>query len=98
MKLATSNPADRFGRLLAIIVITFIVSGIGQDWATSLSSFLNLVLVVVAFRTTSLHRSAPQVGVLASIAVFALVISIVADNGSEVAVGRRRLPNVRCSA
>ena len=59
MKLATSNPTDRFGRLLAIIVLTFIVSGIGQDWATSLSSFLNLVLVVVAFRTTSLHRLGP---------------------------------------
>ena len=37
MKLARSNPTDRFGRLLVIIVLTFIVSGIDQDWATSLA-------------------------------------------------------------
>ena len=60
MKLARSNPTDRFGRLLAIIVLTFIVSGIGQDWATSVSAFLNLVLVVVAFRTTSLSCRCPR--------------------------------------
>ena len=83
MKLARSNPTDRFGRLLAIIVLTFIVSGISQDWAISMSSFLNLVLVVVAFRTTSLTVSVPRVGVLAAIAVTAVVISIVADNGSD---------------
>jgi hypothetical protein len=68
MKLARSNPTDRFGRLLAIIILTFIVSGIGKDWATSLSAFLNLVLVVVAFRTTSISVSIPRV----------------ADNGSEI--------------
>ena len=85
MKLARSNPADRFGRLLAIIVLTFIVSGIEQDWATSLSSFLTLVLVVVAFRTTSLTVSIPRVGILASIGVVAVVVSVVADNGSSLA-------------
>jgi hypothetical protein len=84
MKLARSNPTDRFGRLLAIIILTFIVSGISKDWATSLSAFLNLVLVVVAFRTTSISISIPRVGVLAAIAIAAVVIAIVADNGSEI--------------
>jgi hypothetical protein len=83
MELARSNPTDRFGRLLAIIVLTFIVSGIGRDWATSLSAFLNLVLVVVAFRTTSVSVSGPRASVLAAIAVVAVVITVVADNGSD---------------
>jgi hypothetical protein len=85
MKLARSNPTDRFGRLLIIIILTFIVSGIGQDWATSLSAFLNLVLVVTAFRTTSLSVSVPRASALAAVAIVAVIISIVADNGSEFA-------------
>jgi hypothetical protein len=85
MKLERSNPTDRFGRLLAIIILTFIVSGISQDWATSLSAFLNLVLVIVAFRTTSVRVSMSRAGILAAIALAAVVISIVADNGSDFA-------------
>jgi hypothetical protein len=83
VKLAKSNPTDKFGRLLAIIILTFIVSGIGQDWATSLASFLNLVLIVVAFRTTSLTVSVTRASVLAGIAVAAVIVAIVADNGSD---------------
>ena len=85
MKLARSNPTDRFGRLLAIIVLTFIVSGISQDWATSVSAFLNLVLVVVAFRTTSLSVSVPRTAVLAAIAAGAVIVSVVADSGTDFA-------------
>ena len=66
-----------------IIVVTFIVSGIDEDWATSVSAFLNLVLVVVAFRTTSVKLSMSRTSALAAIAVGAVIISIVADNGSE---------------
>ena len=83
MKLAKSNPADKFGRLLAIILLTFVVSGITQDWATSVSSFLNLMLIVTAFRTTSLGNSISREVALASVAIVAVVITIVADNGSE---------------
>ena len=83
MKLARSNPTDRFGRLLVIIVLTFLVSGIDEDWATSVSAFLNLVLVVVAFRTTSVKLSMSRTSALAAIAVGAVIVSIVADNGSD---------------
>jgi hypothetical protein len=83
VKLARSNPKDRFGRLLAIIILTFIVSGISKDWATSLAAFLNLVLIVVAFRTTSMKLSAPTVIGLAAVAAAAVIISVVADNGSD---------------
>ncbi len=85
MKLAQSNPTDRFGRLLVIIILTFIVSGIAQDWATSLAAFLNLVLIVVAFRTTSLSVSLPRVSILAAIALVAVIITFFADNGSDFA-------------
>lgn len=84
MKLARADPTDRFGRLLVIIIITFIVSGIQRDWATSASAFLNLVLVVVAFRTTSISVPWSRLGILAAIALVAIVIAILADNGSEV--------------
>ena len=83
MKLAKSNPTDKFGRLLAIIILTFIVSGISKDWATSLASILTLVLIVIAFRTTSLSVSITRATLLAAIAVVAVVVAIVADNGSE---------------
>jgi hypothetical protein len=69
--------------LLAIIIVTFIVSGISKDWATSLAAFLNLVLIVVAFRTTSMKLSARVVIGLVAVAAAAVVISVVADNGSE---------------
>jgi hypothetical protein len=83
VKLAKSNPTDKFGRLLAIIILTFIVSGISKDWATSLASILTLVLIVIAFRTTSLSVSITRATLLAAIAVVAVVVAIVADNGSE---------------
>jgi hypothetical protein len=83
VKLARSNPKDRFGRLLAIIILTFIVSGISKDWATSAAAFLNLVLIVVAFRTTNMKVSAPAAVVLVAIGAAAVVITIVADNGSD---------------
>jgi lysylphosphatidylglycerol synthetase-like protein (DUF2156 family) len=83
MKLARANPTDRFGRLLVIITIAFIISGIQQDWATTVTTFVNLVLVVVAFRTTGVRSSMPIASAIAVIAIAAAVLSALAEKGSN---------------
>ncbi len=83
MKLARANPTDRFGRLLVIITIAFLVSGIQQDWATTVTAFLNLLLVVVAFRTTGVRTTMPTASAIAVVAVIAAILSALADKGSD---------------
>ena len=85
MRLARADPTDRFGRLLVIIMIAFIISGIQQDWATTATTFVNLVLVVVAFRTTGVRSSMPIASAIAVIAVAAAVLSALTDTGSNAA-------------
>ena len=83
MKLARANPADRFGRLLVIITIAFLVSGIQQEWATTVTSFVNLVLIVVAFRTSGVRTTMPRASAIALVATVAAVLSAIADSGSD---------------
>lgn len=83
MKLARANPTDRFGRLLVIIMIAFIISGIQQEWATTVTTFVNLVLVVVAFRTTGVRTTMPIASGIVVVAVAASVLSTVTNNGSN---------------
>lgn len=83
MKLARANPTDRFGRLLVIIMIAFVISGIQQDWATTVTTFVNFVLVVVAFRTTGVRTAMPVASAIALVAITAAVLSALADTGSN---------------
>lgn len=83
MKLARANPTDRFGRLLVIIIIAFIISGIQQEWATTVTTFVNLVLVVVAFRTTGVRTTMPVASAIVVVATAAAILSTIADNGSS---------------
>ena len=83
MKLARANPTDRFGRLLVIIMIAFIISGIQQEWATTVTTFVNLVLVVVAFRTTGVRTTMPIASGIVVVAVAAAVLSTLANDGSN---------------
>jgi Ion channel len=83
MKLARANPTDRFGRLLVIITIAFIISGVQQDWATTVTTFVNLVLIVVAFRTTGVRTTMPLASAIAVVATAAVVLSALADSGSN---------------
>ena len=83
MKLARANPTDRFGRLLVIITIAFIVSGIQQEWATTVTTVVNLVLVVVAFRTTGVRTAMPVASAVAVVATAAVMLSALADTGSN---------------
>jgi hypothetical protein len=83
MKLARPNPSDRFGRLLVIVMIAFLISGIQQNWATTVTTFVNLVLVVVAFRTTGVRTTMPLASAIALVAIAAAVLSTLTDSGSN---------------
>jgi hypothetical protein len=83
VKLAPSNPQDRFGRLLAIIAATFIISGADQPWVVPVTAVMNLVLVIVAFRTTRMRTSMPFVSALALVALAAIVLAFLSDNGTN---------------
>ena len=83
MKLARANPTDRFGRLLVIITVAFLISGIQQEWATTVTTFVNLLLVVVAFRTTGVRSSMPVASAVALVATAAAVLSALADTDSN---------------
>jgi len=83
MKLARANPTDRFGRLLVIITVAFLISGIQQEWATTVTTFVNLLLVVVAFRTTGVRSSMPVASAIALVATAAAVLSALADTDSN---------------
>ncbi len=77
--LERSDPRDRFGRLLAIIVTALLVSAIQQDWAVTVGAVVNVVLVVVAFRSTGLRISLSHTTVLAVVAVTAAALIAIAD-------------------
>ena len=83
MKLARANPTDRFGRLLVIIIVAFLISGIQQEWATTVTTFVNLVLVVVAFRTTGVRTAMPVASAIALVATSAAVLSALTESGSS---------------
>lgn len=83
MKLARANPTDRFGRLLVIIIVAFLISGIQQEWATTVTTFVNLVLVVVAFRTTGVRTAMPVASAIALVATAAAVLSALTESGSS---------------
>ena len=79
---ASVNPA-RFGKLLAIIVVSFIASGISGPAAITVSAGLNLLLVIVAFRTTGLRTTQPRLYALAALALVAILIMAAVPNDSN---------------
>lgn len=70
---AVSNP--RFERLLAIIVVSFMISAISGPLVTTAGIILNALLVVVAFRATGLRTGLPWLFPLAAIAIVAISLS-----------------------
>ena len=69
-----STAQDRFGRLLFLIVVGFLLLGIEATWAARLALFTNALLIVVAFRATSLHTSMPRLAAIAGIGLAAAVL------------------------
>jgi hypothetical protein len=77
-------PSDRFGRLLVLIVLGFLLLGIEARWAAILSLFTNVLLIVVAFRTTSLRTTMPRLAMLAVIGIGAALLGSLAEAGDRL--------------
>jgi hypothetical protein len=75
------NP--RFGRLLVIIMFTFMVSAFSGVLASTTTVILNGLLIVVAFRTTGLRTSLPRLYALGALAIIAVVLHVVIDSHSR---------------
>ena len=73
----------QYGRFLTLLLATFIVSGLGHDWASRAVWGINILIVLGAVRLTRLTSKRPVIAVLLALAVSALVIGIAtgfADN------------------
>lgn len=79
---ATIDTHPRFGRLLAIIVLSFMLSALAGPLIATITVLLNGLLVVVAFRTTSLRTKLPWLVPLGALALLAIVTTTVFDNRS----------------
>lgn len=80
---ATAVEPARFGRLLAILVVSFIASGIRSPAAITVSVALNLLLVIVAFRATGLRTTQPRLYALAALALAAILFMAAVPNDSS---------------
>ncbi|MEM9515244.1 MAG: potassium channel family protein [Actinomycetota bacterium] len=82
---ATGGESERFGRLLVIVTLSFIISAFSARWASTAVALLNGVLVVTAFRSTGLRGALPRRPLLFGltlIAAVAVVVRAVADEQS----------------
>lgn len=79
---ADAPASFRFGRLLLIVAATFMLSGFNERWAHVVIALLVVVLVLVAFRATSLHTSSPRLAVLTVAAAAAAFGTALTDRDS----------------
>jgi len=80
---SASDPEARFGRLLAIIVASFMISAVSGPLISTATIVLNGLLVVVAFRTTSLRTKLPWLFPLAGVALVAVAMSAILEVESK---------------
>ena len=80
---ADATASFRFGRLLLIVVVAFMLSAVDDRWANAVTAFLVVALVLVAFRTTSLRTSSPKLALLTVVAVAAAVMTTFTDRTSS---------------
>jgi hypothetical protein len=80
----TQPAPDRFGRLLVLILVGFLLLGIEARWAARLSLFTNAALVILAFRTTSLRTSMPRLAAIAGIGIAAAVLGSFTSGGDRL--------------
>lgn len=80
----TQSPPDHLGRVLALILVGFLLLGIEEAWAARLSLFTNAALIVVAFRATSLRTSMPRLAAIASIGIAAAVLGLLTGDGERL--------------
>lgn len=73
-----------FERLLILIVAGFLISGFDGRWATIVGSAITGVLMLVAFRATSLRQVAPRLAMLAIAAFAAVIVSSIVSDGSSL--------------
>ena len=76
------DPNPRFGRLMVIIVLSFMLSAFSGPLVATATVILNGLLVLVAFRTTSLRSKLPWLFPLAAVALIAIVTTATFDNHS----------------
>ncbi|MEM8620252.1 MAG: ion channel [Actinomycetota bacterium] len=65
--------SERFGRLLVIITLSFVMSAFSARWATTVVALLNGILVITAFRSTGLRGTIPRRPLLAGLVLIAAV-------------------------
>lgn len=80
----TAGEPERFGRLLILIVVGFLLLGIEAPWAARLSLFTNVVLIVVAFRATSMRTTMPRLAAIAALGVAAAIWGVLTEAGDEL--------------
>ena len=67
------DDSERYGRLLVIITLSFVMSACSARWATTVVALLNGVLVVTAFRSTGLRGTIPRRPLLVGLTLIAAV-------------------------
>ncbi len=82
------EPRDRFGLLLGLLVVAFLVSGLEGAGSTRLAvGLLNLFAVVVTFTSTGLRAHAPRVGGLVALAIVGSILVSPYRGVAETSVG-----------
>src|SRR5262245_17437049 len=75
---------DRFGRLLLVLVVSFLLSGwVGGVWYRIILSVLNVLAIIIAATATGFPErvpTAPAVAVLSVFAAGALILSPIDSN------------------
>ncbi len=70
-----NEPRERFGLLLGLLVIAFVVSGLdGDGWMRLVVGVLNVTAVMVTFASTGLRVHAPRVATVVVVAVVGSVL------------------------
>lgn len=75
--------APRYGRLLVVVVVLFVVSGIEGSIADVVTNALGLIILAVAFRLTALRTTPPLLAALALLAIVSILATIATEAGDE---------------
>jgi hypothetical protein len=74
-----SGTTIRYGSLLLLLVLSFLFSGFKTDIADGIVWVLNVLIVLSAYRLTSITNTPVKMGVFVAFAVGALVLLVVTD-------------------
>jgi len=87
-RLRDAHIHDHFGTLLALLIVTFLVSGLAEFvWARVLTGLLQLSMLAVAYFSTRVRRSHVLTWILTSFGLIAITLTIGFAESQEEAHG-----------